>query len=1019
MKIWENIEIDSMHRMKARAHFLTFPKKEQAEINENRYTHAFKNLNGTWKFMFLDAPEYSPEGFYNRDFDTTSMEDIRVPGNWQLQGYGKMHYSDLWYPFPIDPPYVPTQNPTGIYKRTFVIDERFRGLQVILRFCGVDSAYHVWVNAHEVGYSKGARLEAEFDVSAYVREGENDVTLRVYQWSDGSYLEDQDMWWLSGIFRDVELIGVPKKGMYDFKVEANYDPQYKTGIFDLHIQFGVDSKQIVRIELLDACGNCILQKMASCVNGIVQLHEEIEQVHAWSAEIPYIYKLYIHVFEGSQQIECVPQTVGFRNIHVKGNTFLVNGVAIKLKGVNRHDYNPRNGRVVAKEEILKDIIVMKQNNINAIRTAHYPGAYYLYDLCDEYGMYLIDETDIECHGFELTKDSEWLSNNAAWELAYVSRLERMIARDKNHPCIFMWSLGNESAFGCNFEAMAKRAKEMDTTRLIHYEGDFEANVSDVYTTMYTWLSSTTKRMLMEDIAKTTSKPHILCEYCHAMGNGPGMLKEYQDLFYKYDQLQGGFVWEWFDHGIASYTEDGTTYYRYGGDFGDEPNNANFCIDGLLMPDRTPSPGLYEYKKVIEPITTTEVDLTKGIVQLLSRYDFANLNQFQLIYTIKEDDVVIQSGAFDVPDIEARQKHEIRIPYHLDFDPKAGAFYYLYISYRLKYEVLYAPAGHELATAQFLLPIKKEAHAFCTYGKIYVEKKYTILQVSGNDFQVSFDLVQGTMLNVTKDHTVILHRGPKLNFWRAPIDNDMYIEKEYKEVYFMHLQHEIVKDIQYKVKDNVLEFKVETLNSTTNSAWHYRAIYVYNVYPNGVIEVSIHGKPAGRKNVAPQMLPRIGIQMHVHANMDNVRYHGLGPNENYADSREAGQLGIYEGSVEELFTNYVHPQENGNHMNCKWASLVDDRGLGVVIASEDDFNFSASYYEDADLDKAKHTCDLKKCEYIICNVDDKQNGLGTNSCGQSQLESYQCKFEAFDMAIRIALFTNKEVSDKHIARERFL
>lgn len=1017
MKIWENMRKDSINRMPARAHFLTFPNKECAKLNDHRYTHAFKNLNGTWKFMFLDAPEYSPEGFYSSTFDTSKMEDIRVPGNWQLQGYGKMHYSDLWYNFPIDPPYVPTENPTGIYKRTFMVDESFHDLQVILRFCGVDSAYHVWINGHEVGYSKGARLEAEFDVTNDIHQGENDVTVRVYQWSDGTYLEDQDMWWESGIFRDVELIGVPKNGIHDFKVEANYDVQHQRGELRVCAQLRTNAKQRVLIELLNEHGDCILHKQMQCTTNKVTFYEEIDHIHAWSAEIPTLYKLYIHVFNGDQQIESIPQNVGFRNIHIEGNTFLVNGVAIKIKGVNRHDYNPKYGRVVTKEDIIRDVKLMKQNNINAIRTSHYPGNYYLYDVCDAYGMYMIDECDLECHGFELTKEYAWISDDPAWEVAYVTRMERMIERDKNHPCILMWSLGNESSFGCNFEVMAKRAKEMDTTRLLHYEGDFEAKISDVYSTMYTWLQPKTKRLRLEDIAKTTKKPHILCEYAHAMGNGPGMLKEYQDLFYKYDQLQGGFVWEWFDHGIESYTADGKKYYRYGGDFGDDPSNMNFCIDGLLMPDRTPSPGLYEYKKVIEPIKTMEVDLYKGIIKLVSRYDFANLNQFQLVYTIKEDDRVLQSGSFDVPNIPARTEQEVILPYHVDFEKKVSATYYLYISYRLKYATAYAPAGHELATAQFTLPLKKQIHEFLVHGSLKIEKDSTLLHVYGNDFQVSFDLVRGTLLNLERDHTIILHRGPRLNFWRAPIDNDMYVVEDYRSVYFMHLQHEVVKDIQYHMVGRVLVFTVRTLNSTTNSAWHYDNTYQYLVYPNGTIEVKIHGIPGGKKELAPEMFPRIGVNMHVNEEMKNVRYSGLGPIENYADSKEAGQLGVYECSVDELFTNYVTPQENGNHMYCEWASLVDDSGLGMVASSEATFNFSASYYEDLDLDKAKHTCDLKKREYIVCNIDYKQNGLGTNSCGQSQLERYQCKFEEFKLAFRIIPFNNKEVSDKHIAREK--
>lgn len=742
MKTWENHQIDGINRMPARAHFLTFPSKEKALLNNNRYTHAFKNLNGVWKFMFLDAPEYSPEGFFNSDFDVTKMDDITVPGNWQLQGYGKMHYSDLWYNFPINPPYVPTENPTGIYKRTFFVEESYRDKKIIIRFCGVDSAYHLWINGKEVGYSKVARNESEFDITDLIRVGEeNDVTVRVYQWSDGTYLEDQDMWWESGIFRDVELIGVPKDGINDYKVIADLDDEYKNGIFKVEAFLRTTKEVNVTFELVDAGENTVFTKTVVAKEGKACIDEVIADVNHWTAETPYLYKLFMTVEDDGQIVEVIPQNVGFRNIRLNGETFLVNGVAIKFKGVNRHDYSPQNGRVVSREEIEKDIILMKQFNINAIRTSHYPNSYYLYDLCDEYGMYLIAETDLECHGFELTGDYKWITDDPSWELAYVSRMTRMIERDKNHPAIIFWSLGNESAFGCNFRKMTDVAHEMDPTRLVHYEGDFDVESADVYSTMYTWIENPKKPYLMKDIIEKSKKPHIHCEYCHAMGNGPGNLKDYQDLVYAHDKLQGGFVWEWFDHGIESFTESGEKYYRYGGDFGDDPSNKDFCIDGLIMPDRTPSPGLYEYKKVIEPITTTAVDIQKGIINLLSRYDFANLDRFNLVYKVMEDDVILQTGFMAVPSIEARANKDITLPYDLSaIKVKPGAHYYVNISYQLREDTRYASSGHELATAQFELPLYKEGIMVRPEGILNVEKEHTTLHVKGANFSLDFNLV---------------------------------------------------------------------------------------------------------------------------------------------------------------------------------------------------------------------------------------------------------------------------------------
>jgi evolved beta-galactosidase subunit alpha len=1019
MKTWENHQIDGINRMPARAHFLTFPSKEKALLNNNRYTHAFKNLNGVWKFMFLDAPEYSPEGFFNSDFDVTKMDDITVPGNWQLQGYGKMHYSDLWYNFPINPPYVPTENPTGIYKRTFFVEESYRDKKIIIRFCGVDSAYHLWINGKKVGYSKVARNESEFDITDLIRVGEeNDVTVRVYQWSDGTYLEDQDMWWESGIFRDVELIGVPKDGINDYKVIADLDDEYKNGIFKVEVFLRTTKEVNVTFELVDAGENTVFTKTVVAKEGKACIDEVIADVNHWTAETPYLYKLFITVEDDGQIVEVIPQNVGFRNIRLNGETFLVNGVAIKFKGVNRHDYSPQNGRVVSREEIEKDIILMKQFNINAIRTSHYPNSYYLYDLCDEYGMYLIAETDLECHGFELTGEYKWITDDPSWELAYVSRMTRMIERDKNHPAIIFWSLGNESAFGCNFRKMTDVAHEMDPTRLVHYEGDFDVESADVYSTMYTWIENPKKPYLMKDIIEKSKKPHIHCEYCHAMGNGPGNLKDYQDLVYAHDKLQGGFVWEWFDHGIESFTESGEKYYRYGGDFGDDPSNKDFCIDGLIMPDRTPSPGLYEYKKVIEPITTTAIDIQKGIINLLSRYDFANLDRFNLVYKVMEDDVILQTGFMAVPSIEARANKDITLPYDLSvIKVKPGAHYYVNISYQLREDTSYASSGHELATAQFELPLYKEGIMVRPEGILNVEKEHTTLHVKGANFSLDFNLVNGNLMNIVRDGMQVLSKGPRLTLWRAPISNDMEIIDKLKKVYFLHLEHEVVMNIDYHMEGNILKVEVDTINSTTNSAWHFKTKYVYTVCPSGDILIDVEGTPSGRVDLAPDMLPRIGVSMHLDKSMEHVRYFGMGPGENYADSKEAAQMGLYANTVDGLFTNYVIPQENGNHMGCKWVSMTNDRGMGLLASTEGDFNFSASWYEDKDLDDAKHTCDLVKRDYIVFNVDYKQNALGTNSCGQWQLDKYRAKFEDFKLSFRLTPFNNKEVLDKHLAAER--
>lgn len=994
LKRWENHKIDHINRMNSRAHYNSYPNYESACNHQVQDSHFHMSLNGTWSFLFLQAPEYSPADFYHTHADVSKWDSIVVPGNWQRQGYGKMHYSDLWYSFPIIPPYVPTENPTGIYRKVFTLGDVPSDYQMILRFQGVDSAFEVYMNDEFVGYSKGARIQSEFDISQYCKQGENVVTVRVFQWSDGTYLEDQDMWWLSGIFRDVDILARPVQGLYDFTIKTLLDHEWKHATLCVNPKFERFDHQVIQYQLYDAKGTLIFDEERSGNESLVQA---VENPLKWSAEAPHLYRLMMTVKQDHNTIEVIRQQVGFRQIEVVGKQFLVNGVAIKLKGVNRHDYSPQHGRVVTRESIEADIRLMKQHNINAIRTAHYPNSPYFYELCDEYGMYVMDETDLECHGFELTGDYKWISDNPEWKLAYVSRLKRMMDRDKNHPCIIMWSLGNESAFGTNFRAMADYAKTADPTRLVHYEGDFEAEVSDVYSTMYTWLEHDEK-LTMDQVIQSTQKPHILCEYGHAMGNGPGNLQEYQDLFYQHDHLQGGFIWEWFDHGIETVTSDGKIYYQYGGDFGDEPNNSNFCIDGLLQPDRTPSTSLKEFKKIIGPIETNVVDMDAGIFQLTNRLDFLSTQDYRLVCSFYEDDRLIAAKELDLPAIAARASARIRVTYPTISQKAAGAMYTIHFSYRLAHRTAWADEGFEVTHSAFVW--HKEPQAKKTIGSaasaLNVTQENHIVTISGDGFRITFDDVFGTLLNVMYNNHEVLQQGPKVNFWRAPIDNDMYLIRDYKEKYFMHLWHEMVRNVHYELKDDVFVWEVSTLNGTTNSSWYYEILHRYEINGAGEINYSIAGLASGRKENAPAMLPRIGVTMQMNKDYHQVSWRGLGPHENYPDSRQSCYQGVFHQDVADLFVNYVKPQENGNHMECDWIGLSSSN-QGVLYQAEDTVNFSASYYEDTDLEHAKHTIDLQPRDYIVLHIDYMQNGLGSNSCGQDQLDKYRCKFEDFHLA----------------------
>lgn len=1007
LKRWENNKVDSINRMDPRANFRSYANHTEAEKSEH-ITSFFESLNGEWKFLFLEAPEYSPEDFYKTACNTADWDKIEVPGNWQRQGYGDMHYSDLWYNFPIIPPFVPTENPTGIYRRTFNMDTVQEDQQYILRFQGVDSAFEVYLNDQFVGYSKGARIQSEFDLSDLLTTGINTLTVRVFQWSDGTYLEDQDMWWLSGIFRDVDLFTRPKEGLYDFTIQTLLNKNFTSATLIVNPIFTELADQQIVYELLDKDGNKVVEEETNDRESLVKT---ITEPHKWSAESPYLYHLLMTVKKDGKVVEVINQKVGFRQIEVQGNCFLVNGVAIKLKGVNRHDYSPTTGRVTTKESIEKDIVLMKQHNINAIRTAHYPNSPYFYDLCDEYGMYVIDETDLECHGFELTEDYKWLSDNPEWEEAHVNRIKRTIQRDKNHPSIIMWSLGNESSFGYNFRKMAEYAKKTDPTRLVHYEGDFEVEVSDVYSTMYTWLEREDDKLTMDKVITNTKKPHILCEYGHAMGNGPGNLKEYQDLFYQHDHIQGGFIWEWFDHGIETVSEAGEVYYQYGGDFGDDPNNGNFCIDGMLMPDRTPSTSLIEYKKVIEPIETKVIDSISGFYQLTNRLDFNTLADYQLTCQFYEDDRLIEERDETIPETLARKSSTIRIRYpKINF--KSGALYTVRFIYQLKNTAAWAQKGFEVTRSVFVWHKENrlaETNKTNT-SEMKVSEEQAFVSVEGDQFSFRFDKVKGKLLEAYYNKEKVIEKGPEMNFWRAPIDNDMYLLEDYKNKYFMHLPHESVRDVQCETKENTFEMRVNAYYGTTNSAWYYDLDYKYVVDSSGQISFSIDGIASGRKLLAPPMLPRLGVSLQIAKDFDTVSWRGLGPLENYSDSRQAAYQGVFTSSVDDLFVNYVKPQENGNHMECDWVGLTKEN-KALLVKTENTFDYSVSRYEAIDLEKAKHTIDLKKRDYVVLNIDTCQNGLGSNSCGQDQLDKYRCKFEDFSLQFTIAL---EEVAQKNIA-----
>ena len=974
VKRWEDHRITGIGRREART---AFYKDSQKKIS----------LNGEWDFKYVDAPELSPEGF-EQSGACEGWDKIDVPSVWQLRGYDKMHYTDVLYPFPVNPPHVPDENPTGIYKKTVVLDEQWMEKDTVLKFHGVDSAFDVWVNGKHVGFGKVSRLPSEFDITGFVKTGENDITVRVYKWSDGTYLEDQDMWWLSGIYRDVELINEEKNAVLDLRVNGTLDDSYKNGFFTA----GITMKQ-AGTNLgwkLSYKGKTVLEGELVSEGKDICIEAEIPEVHTWTAETPELYEFTVMTENQEVTVRC-----GFRKIEIKDKNFRVNNQVILLNGINHHDYNPREGRRVTREQMESDIRLMKQYNINAVRCSHYPANEYFYDLCDEYGLYVINEADLECHGFEWVENYTWITDDETWKDAYVDRSVRMVKRDRNHPSIIMWSMGNESAFGCNFRSAAEAIRELDDTRLVHYEGDFEAEVTDVYSTMYTRLKG------LKEIAEYQikgDKPHVMCEYGHAMGNGPGGLKAYQDMYRKYKRLQGGFLWEWYDHGI--YTEEmDKKYYKYGGNYGDFPTNGNFCIDGILMPDRTPSPGMEEYKQIIAPVEITAVEGSMNKLQIRNYYDFLNLDTTTLYWEVKAEDQTIQDGIVEGLSVAPHEGKIIALPITA-FELQENTDYYLNLTVCQKEERNYAPAGYEIKKVQIPMQIRKDGFSVReTADKLQVTEGQGGLTVENSRVTAKFSTVFGKLISFGKDGKEYLTEGPRMNVYRATIDNDMYKKEDWMNKYFIQKPVEETEYVSCLKEDDKVIVQIGTFFSCYNQSWGFECDYTYTVYSCGQMKVEIQGKAVQRGKLEPAFLPRIGVIMKGNKNFQKAMWYGMGPGESYVDSKAASIMGIYENTVDGMMTDYVFPQENGHHEQVKWFRIGDGKD-GLLCKMEEKLGLNLANYTDESLEKAQHPFEIEKADDVIIHLDYRQSGLGSNSCGEEQLEENKVKLQDFAMAFTV-------------------
>jgi len=981
------------------------------------------SLNGTWDFLYLRAPEFSPEGFFEKNFTTKKWNTIPVPSCWQMQGYGQMHYTDVWYLFPVNPPFVPSENPTGIYRRSFTVPDTWQDGKTILRFDGVGSAFDVWINGIHCGYSKVSRLASEFDISHCVVIGENQITVRVYQWSDGSYLERQDMWVFSGIFRDVTVYHENACSISTCFVCGDLKNGYKDGVLyadvllsaeaegaDYTVEYHLSEKDSGR-EIVHGCAavqNSTCNTMQdgvqnggtvfcsnNCNSGLRVIREEISSVHTWTAETPFLYCLKLELKKDGRILDTAALTIGFRKIEIIDGNFTVNGKAVLLNGVNMHDFSPAGGSTVDKTVVEQDIILMKQHNINAVRCSHYPKADYFYDLCDTYGLYVIDEADLESHGFEWIQATNWLNEMASWEHAYIDRCERMVKAHYNHPCILMWSMGNESGMGTNFKKAADRIRLLDKTRLLHYEGDSNAETADVYSTMYTRLNR------LQEIAEGNDahgKPHLLCEYAHAMGTGPGNLEEYQNLFRRYKRLQGGFIWEWYDHGIQITKEDGSITYYYGGDFGDEPTNSNFCIDGLLMPDRMPSTGLLCYKEVIAPVDCYPADLAKGLITIRNCYDFSDLHDIALCWQVVSNGTVYESGIIDTLSAAVGQEETIRIPYSL---PKESCeAYYLNIQFTRKSKTLYADAGFIVAKRQLLLPVARISRQCLhdTEHGFQISDDQTKLTVSGDGVRVVFCKVTGRLLEYTVDGISYLCEGFTPNVRRALIDNDMYKVKDWKEKYFIHKQQEQLEVFTYSSEKNYVAVHISTHFSFLNQAFGFKCEYRYQIFSDGEIEFDLQARSFAYTDFVPQMIPRAGIEFSMPLQFNRVTWYGLGFEENYCDMKAHVQKGLYSASVQDMHTEYVKPQENGHREEVE-RLLLSGAGKGLLFSFEKPVGINVHDYTIDALEKAGHIGNIEKAGRVVVHIDAKHSGLGSNSCGEEQMYKNKTRINDFAITMR--------------------
>ena len=990
-RYYENLSVLHENTMPARAYYIPASKRMDNLVEHREESDRMQLLNGTWKFQYFNSIYDIQDSFFEKNYDTENFDEIQVPSVWQMAGYDTHQYTNIRYPFPFDPPYVPQDIPCGAYVHNFEYSRDEKASKAFLNFEGVDSCFYVWINGSYIGYSQVSHMTSEFDVTDVLQDGKNTVAVLVMKWCDGSYLEDQDKFRMSGIFRDVYILKRPKQAISDYHIKTRIEDM----LAKVEIEMKFYSPLNVKISIEDRNG-AVVAIGSIAEEGTAVL--EIASPELWNTENPYLYKLILET-----ENEVIVDHIALRKIEIKDQVIYLNGQKIKFRGVNRHDSDPVTGFTINLEQITTDLTLMKQHNFNAIRSSHYPNAPFFYEMCDKYGFMVIDEADIEAHGpfmiyrkedTDYNRFKRWnekIADDPVWEEAIVDRVKLMVERDKNRFCIVMWSMGNESAYGCNFEKALEWTKNFDPDRITQYESaryrnydeTYDYSNLDVYSRMYPALSE-----IQEYLDKDGSKPFLLVEYCHSMGNGPGDFEDYFQMIQDNDKMCGGFVWEWCDHAIAHGTaENGKTIYAYGGDHGEEIHDGNFCMDGLVYPDRTVHTGLLEYKNVYRPARVISYNKESGELVLHNYMDFDDLKDYvKISYELTQDGLVISKGIlpeFSVaPHGEGKTNLKINVP--------ENGKCYLKLIYHLKKELPLLDEDHILGFDE--IEVSKE-DTKCKLAEKWIPKTVvdSELQVNENDTQIH---IKGREFAYTIDKRTALFTEMKfagreylnhpmeLNIWRAPTDNDMYIKSEWKKAHYdkaytRAYTTEVVQGkhgVKITSHASVVAETVQKILDVTIT-WKIEAA--------GKIDADI----AVTKDDEFPDLPRFGVRMFLDKKLSAVRYFGMGPQESYCDKHQAASHGLYRADVGDLHEDYIRPQENGSHYDCEYVELNNSR-YGIVASAEKAFSFNASYYTQEELEKKTHNYELIESDSVVFCVDYALNGIGSNSCGPVVLDQYR-------------------------------